>query len=178
MASALANEDNGSALFRELNNFKFAFTQHSHSEKVFNPNHLLRAFELYDTRWERVAPTDPDYPKRALFWRKILSFVQRGFLPASDAQAFSYGLYDIVVNKHPCPRSFNFRYDPSSSFYLNSKSEFGFDEAALSATGRGAPHCLLRGGSRKIYKTYVEQKHSILRTYDACKKNVCSPASL
>ena len=28
--------------------------QHSQNEKVFNPQHLLSAYEIYDAEWERT----------------------------------------------------------------------------------------------------------------------------
>ncbi|HEX2549087.1 MAG TPA: hypothetical protein VHM20_04605, partial [Gammaproteobacteria bacterium] len=137
-------------------------------EKVFNPQHVLRAFEMYDTFWENTPPTDTiNYVKRALVWRQILGFAQR-FLPACHAQDFAYGLYDIFVNKHSCLRTFNFRYDPNYAFFPLSgpRSGIGFDVAAISGSGRGAPYCLVRGGSRLCYEAYVEQKNQAWKEYE------------
>jgi hypothetical protein len=166
---SLALQQIESTFCHRLNNFRNAFTEHSHRELVFNPQHLLRALELYDAHWENKSAIDfNSYTKRALFWRQILGFVQR-FLPACDAQVFAYGLHDILNNKHVNPRSFKFKHDPANTFYplLNASSGIGYDLPAVSGTGRFAPYCLLRGGTRLAYKAFVEQKHQAWRNYES-----------
>jgi hypothetical protein len=175
----LALQDNDSTLYRSLHKFRQAFTQHSHREPVFNPLHLIDAYALYDTTWEVTPATDfNNYAKRALFWRHILGFVQR-FLPACDAQVFAYGLYDIFKNKHVNPRSFKFKYDPGNAFYplLDAGSGIGYELGAVSGSGRFAPYCLLRGGSRSMYEAYVAQKNQVWRSYEDLWQKKSSPGT-
>src|SRR3990167_1899865 len=112
-------------LMETLNRFREQFTQKSHHEIVFNPQHLLRAFEVYLTQFDGW-----DWNKRDLFWRQLIGFVQR-FLPACDAQAFAQGIYYLTEENEALRRSFDFRYG-GGSFYpvdFNSCSSLGFDYA-------------------------------------------------
>lgn len=134
LQAALNNECNNSRLYLVLNKFRSAFTDLSHSEKIFNPHYLLGAFEAYATKFDW---NNPNWNKLDLFWRQVIGFVQR-FLPANYAQVFAHCLYDIVKNKHLCPRSFNFRDDSDFSFYPlggAATSMLGFNNAAPDNAG-------------------------------------------
>jgi|GEM_PF-6490295 len=125
-------------LTEKLNRFREQFTLKSHSEKIFNPHHFLNVFEAYVNKF---GWNNPDWHKLDLFWRQVIGFVQR-FLPANYAQAFAYSLHDIVENKHRCPRSFNFRYDPAYSFHPPTGwcGGLGFNWASGIARMGGRPH--------------------------------------
>ncbi|OGO90752.1 MAG: hypothetical protein A3F10_06690 [Coxiella sp. RIFCSPHIGHO2_12_FULL_42_15] len=113
-------------LMETLNRFREQFTQKSHHEIVFNPQHLLRALEVYLTQFDGW-----DWDKRDLFWRQVIGFVQR-FLPACDAEAFAQGIYYLTEENEALRRSFDFRCG-GSSFYpvdFNSCSSLGFDYGA------------------------------------------------
>jgi hypothetical protein len=71
---------------------------------VFNPYHLVRAFEIYDAEFENLDSWD----KRALFWCQVIGFVRR-YLPACYLQALAQWIYYIIENKEPLRRSFEFR---------------------------------------------------------------------
>lgn len=128
LQSALNNECNNSRLYLVLNKFRAAFTDLSQREKIFNPNHLLKAFEVYASKFDWDTP---DWHKLDLFWCQVIGFVQR-FLPATYAQAFANDLYNIAENNHACPRSFNFELTSGFSFYPvgGSFGGLGFNWAA------------------------------------------------
>lgn len=91
--------DNGSELCNQLNAFRAACESRSHHEKVFNPFHLLKAFEKYN---EKLDPWSVS--RLRLFWRQVIGFEQR-YLPANYAQGFCTGLGNLVENK-PLKRTF------------------------------------------------------------------------
>ena len=132
LQAALSLQDNQSKLCKALNTFRGAFTELSHSEKIFNPHYSLAAFEAYVSKfnWNNLDWNIHGWNKLDLFWRQVIGYVQR-FLPATYAQAYAYSLYDIVENKHSYPRSFNFRHDSGFSFYplSGSCSGLGFNFA-------------------------------------------------
>ena len=139
--AALNNQCNNSGLYLVLNKFRAAFTDLSHGEKIFNPHYLLAAFEAYVNKFDW---NNPDWNKLDLFWRQVIGFVQR-FLPATYAQAFAYDLFDIVENKHSCPRSFNYRYNSDFSFYPLSDS---FTWLGFNFACRAQVACDRSGGGR------------------------------
>ena len=116
-----------------LKKFREAFTCLSKSEKVFNPQHLLRAFSLYDEKFDSWS-----WDQRDLFVRQVIGFLQR-FLPANIAQVFVYGFYDIMENKHAIPDHFNFRFNPAYHIFPGSHScdGLGFDFMARAAGSPG-----------------------------------------
>lgn len=135
--AALNKTDNGSALCRALEEFRRQFSELSNNEKIFNPQHLLRAFEVYNALWDQCDK------KRDLFWRQIIGYTQR-FMPACYAQAFSQGLYHLVKVDQPDswrPESFKrdlkLRCDDFSYFPLHrdSRSGLGFDFAIYGCRG-------------------------------------------
>ena len=179
---ALKNQDNGSALCRALEEFRRQFSAISNNEKIFNLQHLLRAFEVYNALWDQCERdgSDRDDKKRDLFWRQIIGYIQR-FMPACYAQAFSQGLYYLVKldqsdswRPETFKRDLRLRCDNFSYFPipLDSRSGLGFDFAV--------PPCLLvcrcygggglglgRGASPSFSRTFVEQKHQAWETYAA-----------
>lgn len=94
---------NDTGLWEQLKQFRVNFTQHSCQEVVFNPQHLIKAFELYDGIFKQWS-----WNQRNLFWRQVVGYVQR-FLPANIAMDVAQGLYYRVEEKEPARRSFNFR---------------------------------------------------------------------
>jgi hypothetical protein len=151
LQAALSLTDNNSTLRKALDIFRAAFTGLSHAEaskeKIFNPHYLLAAFEAYANKFDW---NTPDWNKSNLFWRQVIGFVQR-FLPATYAQAFAYGLYDIVEKKHSCPRLFNFKYDLDFSFYPLGRSSvglgFNFGRPASCGSGHCTCPCLAAWGT-------------------------------
>lgn len=122
----LRNEQNDSPLCQAFNQFRTDFTAHSQQETIFNPQHLLKAFQLYDDNFNQW-----DREQRDLFWRQVIGYVQR-FLPANIAQDFAQGIYYRIEEKEKSNRSFNFRVGGGSIYPLNfnSYSGLGFDYAA------------------------------------------------
>ena len=86
--------DNNSPLHRALYTFRQAFTQKSLSERVFNPYHLLRAFEMYDAQFSNL----DSWGKSNLFWHQVIGYVQR-YLPDCYAQAFVPWIRGYYENK-------------------------------------------------------------------------------
>lgn len=131
--AALNKQQDGSLLCQTLNQFRANFTMCSQQEKVFNPKHLLKAFELYNQQFDNW-----DWDKRDLFWRQVIGFVQR-FLPANIAQDFAQGLYYRVEEKEKARRSFDFRFGGGTVFPLVFDSLFGlgFDYGVRAAASFG-----------------------------------------
>ncbi|OGV37934.1 MAG: hypothetical protein A3E88_03300 [Legionellales bacterium RIFCSPHIGHO2_12_FULL_35_11] len=102
---------NDALLWLTLEQFRADFTKRSNQEVVFNPQHLIKAFELYDEKYDNWTSNQQD-----LFWRQVVGYVQR-FLPANIAMDFAQGLYVRVENKVKSKRSFNFTYGGVSIFF-------------------------------------------------------------
>ena len=99
------------------------------SEIINNPQHLIKLFPLYESFYNRVEGTDPNYKKRQLFWCHLVGYGQR-YLSACDAQVFANpGLWEIVDRNHKNQRSFNFRYDSGAIFPLAVASGLGYQFA-------------------------------------------------
>ena len=119
---------NNTPLWVTLGQFRADFTKRSNEEVVFNPQHLIKAFELYDEKYDSWTSDKQD-----LFWRQVIGYVQR-FLPANIAMDFAQGLYARVENKEKSNRSFNFRYGGSAIFPLSPDSSLcglGYNYATL-----------------------------------------------
>ena len=116
-------EQNDSLLCQTFNRFRDDFTLCSQQEILFNPKHLINAFEIYTENFKHW-----DWNRRDLFWRQVIGYVQR-FLPANLAQDVSQGLYCRVEEKEKSRRSFNFRFGGDVFFPLSfdSFSGLGFD---------------------------------------------------
>jgi hypothetical protein len=161
LKAALHNECNNSELYLVLNKFRAAFTDLSHSEKIFNPHYLLAAFEACVDKfdWNNLVLN-----KLVLFWSQVIGFVQR-FLPATYAQAFAYSLVGIVEYKHTGSRSFNSRFDSGFSFYplAISFSGLGFNYAAYSGRDR-QPEDLSKGVKcrQQLFQNLCRTKNSKL----------------
>src|SRR3990167_8177876 len=127
--AALAKQDNGSPLCQALNQFRQDFARLSNQEINFNPQHLLKTSEIYDS--DPLWQNHITWGQRDLFWRQVEGYVQR-YLPACYAQAFSQGIYYIVEKTEPLQRSFNFRSGGGSFYPLTSSSSqagLGYDFA-------------------------------------------------
>ena len=119
---------NDTPLWLTLEQFRADFTKRSNQEVVFNPQHLIKAFELYDEKYDNWTSHQQD-----LFWRQVIGYVQR-FLPANIAMDFAQGLYARVENKVKSNRSFNFTYGGGSIFPLSlesSLSGLGYSRVGL-----------------------------------------------
>ena len=124
---------NQTVLWSGLEQFRADFTQRSSQETVFNPQHLLKAFELYDSQFDRWS-----WNQRDLFWRQVVGFVQR-FLPANSAMDFAQGLYNRVEAKEKSKRSFNFTFGGGAIFppSFDSFSGLGYEFACGRRAGEG-----------------------------------------
>lgn len=139
VTEALAKRFNNDFLLHQaLENFKAAFTEKSLSEIVFNPYHLLRAFQTYNTKFKNLG----NGAKRDLFWRQVVGFVQR-YLSACYLQASAQGAYYIVEKKQPLRRSFNFQWSDcdfqwsdDSIVPFQDVSGLGFDFGAVAGSPR------------------------------------------
>lgn len=78
----------GTPLFIALEKFRQEFTKMSYDEKIFNLNHLLKAFQLNDKGFGSERRDD-------IFLVKVVGFCQR-FIPAYYAFYFTQGLYYLV----------------------------------------------------------------------------------
>ena len=123
---------NQTVLWSGLEQFRADFTQRSSQETVFNPQHLLKAFELYDSQFDRWS-----WNQRDLFWRQVVGFVQR-FLPANSAMDFAQGLYNRVEAMEKSKRSFNFTFGGGAIFppSFDSFSGLGYEFAAAGLVSR------------------------------------------
>lgn len=154
--AALSKEQNETTLCKALNQFRVEFTNLSCQEKIFNPQHLIMAYnkyiEFYDDRFDRSLQN-----KRALFWKQVVGFVQR-FLPANIAQDVAQGIYHLVREKKAALRSFKFRTDPGDIFPLtfDSHSGLGFDYGVGAMNlNYGTP---TNRTDASYFKAYIEDK--------------------
>ena len=122
---------NDTAIWEHLQQFRANFTQHSCQEAVFNPQHLIKAFELYDSNFDQWS-----WNQRDLFWRQVAGYVQR-FLPANIAMDVAQGLYYRVEEKEPARRSFNFRMGDGAIYPMavGSFAGLGFEYAGGEPSG-------------------------------------------
>jgi len=97
-----------------LNRFREQFKQCALNEKIFNPQHLLKAMQLYDAQYNAWSQDQRD-----LFIRQVIGFVQR-FLPPNDAQIFLCSLNNLVKSNNPVP-------DQINHFYSDTCNGLGFD---------------------------------------------------
>jgi hypothetical protein len=156
-----------------IEEFRRQFSELSNNEKIFNPHHLLRAFEVYNALWDQCERdgSDPDYKKRDLFWRQIIGYTQR-FMPACYAQAFAQGLYYLVKvdqddswRPEAFERDLKLRCDNVSYFPLprDSRSGLGFDFAIYAAPlARVAGPLAL--GCVHVFSNHGRAKHLAFRT--------------
>ena len=133
------------------------------SGKQFNMQMLIRAFELYDQKFDKMGGKW-DSAKNMYFWQKVIGYIQR-FLPACYASAFCQGLYDVVDENEKLVRSLRF-YDGAAYYPLDSvpASRLGYNWGAVGAVDAAGVRGLRAGGwrlsARALVKTYVEQKQS------------------
>ena len=92
--AAHRNKHNNSRLYSVLQEFRAEFTRLMHSEKVFNPSHLLNALRGYEDKFYGITSFFVTENQRSLFWLKVYGFMQR-FLPVNYAQFLIYGLNKI-----------------------------------------------------------------------------------
>lgn len=98
-----------SKLLKALETFRGNFTALSCKENVFNPKHLISAYEMHDKL--------RNSHHRVLFWRQIIGFVQR-FLPSNLAMDCAQGFCARVEKKEKSKRSFRCAYGGKLIFPL------------------------------------------------------------
>lgn len=131
-----------SALYLALEEFRREFAEISCSEKIFNPHHLLRAYELLAQFASQFETHNWDDQKRIyfkrgeLFFDLIIGYIQR-FVPSCYAQAFAQHLDCLVKTNYqpeswcaePFKRDFTIRNTKFSYFPLRDEEGYrlGFD---------------------------------------------------
>jgi hypothetical protein len=177
VTAALNKEfDNNLALHLALEKFRKAFTEKSLSETVFNPYHLLKAFETFDAEYDHLGNWD-NSDKRNLFWRQVIGFVQRS-LPACYLQAFAQGIYYILENKEPLRRSFDFRWGGDTILPPRDFSGLGFDFACWSCVAvkdalAAAGAILVNGPVLEIMcQAKTSSLEKLLRPIQRCKREL------
>jgi hypothetical protein len=115
---------NPTVLWSGLEQFRADFTQRSSQETVFNPQHLLKAFELYVSQFDMWS-----CEQRDLFWRQVVGFVQR-FLPANIAMDFAQNLlirewHGRRARSFSCPFGSDAIFPPSFDSFSGLGYEFG-----------------------------------------------------
>lgn len=153
-----------STLSNLLKQFKADVTKLSHEEIIFNPQHLIKIFALYNTFCNRFAAADENWMTRNFFWDHLAEFAMC-YLPADTAQIFANpGLYATVENKAKNQRSFDFKYGGGSIFPPVVSSidprNIKLAVACWVVWGMGT-NGVKRG--RCFFKTYVEQKTASLQ---------------
>src|SRR3990167_8454581 len=163
--AALNKENNGSALCQALDAFREQFAGLSREETVFNPTHLLTAFERYDQEFDQWW----NFGQRDLFWRQVVGYVQC-FLPACYAQAFAQGIYYIVEQNEVLKRNFTFRFNSFTTYLpcFDGRSGLGFDFVSLvgtlgdDASWRGLRRHEGEKGAGAPFQNYVSKKYQAL----------------
>lgn len=140
------------------------------SEIIFNSQHLLKLFTLYDAFYTRVMNADPDWKKRELFWCHLVGHVQR-YLPACDAQIFANpGLYDVVEEAAKNTRSFDFKYSSGSisnnrlsllPLAFDSKSGLGYEFAGRCVGVAGRHGERVRSAWRAVSKLMLSKNSEL-----------------
>ncbi len=183
--AALNKTNNGSPICLALEEFRHQFSELSNNEKIFNPQHLLRAFEVYNALWDQCERdgSDRDYKKRDLFWRQIIGYTQR-FMPACYAQAFSQGLYYLVKVDQPdswrpeaFKRDLKLRCDNFSYFPLprDSRSGLGFDFAIYGRHGFGRFRATGAGDLHFFQKLLSSKNSWLSEHYAASAEHITQP---
>lgn len=150
---------NNTELWNKLEEFRADFTTLSCQESVFNPQHLIHAFDLYDKQYDKW-----NQNQRDLFWRQVIGYVQR-FLPANIAMDFAQGLYARVKNKEKAKRSFNFTYGSGAIFPLitDSLAGLGYEFACLRGPRRAGWELGCEGGGlMRLFQNLCQAKTAIL----------------
>ncbi len=121
---------NNTVLWSNLLQFRADFTQRSSQEAVFNPQHLIKVFQLHDIQFDRWS-----WNQRDLFWRQVVGYVQR-FLPANIAMDFVQRLHARAEEKQTPSRSLQFKtYNDDRPFFplvFESFSGLGYQYAVNS----------------------------------------------
>lgn len=146
---------NTTALWQKLEQFRTDFGTQSCQEQVFNPQHLIKAFELYDSHYDSWNDNQKD-----LFWQQVIGYVQR-FLPANIAMDFAQGLYSRVEAKQKSKRSFEFTCSSGSIFPLDFATLSGLGyEYAGGASARGCRW--RRGAGLVLCQSLCQAKKAVL----------------
>lgn len=162
LQAALEKKQNNTPLCLALNAFRKEFTSLAQEEIFFNPQHLIKAFEVYRAQFDTWSQVQCD-----LFWRQVIGYIQR-FVPTCYAQAFCQGLLSVVLMANYtelpealldglCPRLLRFR-DQSSYYPLTDSPALGFDDAVDSGG-------LVQGDKRlksRWYKTELGLNQELL----------------
>ena len=158
---------NTTALWVALEQFRLEFTKHSQEETVFNPQHLIAAFEIYNKNYDNWSGEKCD-----LFWRQVIGYVQR-YLPSNIAMDFAQGLYYRVEEAEKSRRSFNFRSGGGSFFPLtfDSFSGLGFEYACLGGGGSTLDGCGTHVGGR--WRRGRRDLQNLCRAKTSCLRNLC-----
>ena len=149
------------------------------SEIINNPQHLIKLFTLYESFYNRVEGTDPNYKKCQLFWCHLVGYGQR-YLSACDAQVFANpGLWEIVECNLKNQRSFNFRYGSGAILPLVAASGLGYQFAACGGAGselglavRGRGRCgMLWGANFTKLISSKNRKLSEILLHSCCNRS-------
>ena len=140
-----------SALSDVLTHFRNEFTPNTITVGMhFNYLHLLRAFEVFEQKIDRLRDGN-NYDKNRIFCRQVIGFIQRS-LPAIDRMVFAQGLDDVVLQNAKIKRSYqlaaNIYQFPATTSDYSSRNGLGFEYfIGHSAREWGGPWCLMRGRS-------------------------------
>jgi anaerobic selenocysteine-containing dehydrogenase len=118
--------------------------------KHFNAELLVKAFEKYVSAQYTAFGGTWNSPKNLLFWRQVIGYIER-YLPASSAQAFCQGLYNVTEGGQSLNR--DLKLDGGVTFFPSvpsSCSGLGFDHGVYGAVWwRGGPGGAGGGGSAR-----------------------------
>jgi hypothetical protein len=132
----------------------------------FNYLHLLRAFEVYEQKFNDLFKSGGNaYDKLRLFSRQVIGFIQRSS-PAIDRMVFAQGLYDVVANKAKIERSFKFN-DDNADFPVtagdSSRSALGYEYWVASDFPQACPAPLIARWIPRILENLCRAKISDLQ---------------
>jgi hypothetical protein len=170
VTAALKLDMNHESVLRDvLAQFRKDFTPGTITSGMhFNYLHLLRAFEVYEQKYDDLYKSGGnDDDKLRLFSCQVIGFIQRS-LPAIDRIVFAQGLYHVVEKKAKIERSFKFKYDDADFPVTAGDSScagLGFKYAGELRVAGGAQVRLYRvsAGEVRRWKIHVDQKTSDLQ---------------
>lgn len=152
---------NDLSLCKRVTQYRIDFTNCSNQEKIFNPSHLIQAYQLYIENFYRW-----NWSQRDLYWRQIYGYVFR-FLPANIAQDIAQGIFFLIMQNEKAKRSLKYRSGGRGQIFpleFDSQSGLGFDYAPRQE-GDNRDSCGCDNSIYEMYKVYFENKIACLSRY-------------
>ena len=121
--------DTTTMLGQVINAYRQEFKKLAMEKKIFNPEHLVTAFNIYTQQFRSWLAK-----QHYIFWSQVIGYMQR-FLPTCYAQAFCQGLYKVATRKESLKRSLKITSTSKAYYPLENAAGLGYDFGAYSYNG-------------------------------------------